>query len=209
QFKKTLAALDRSKARVFSHPRAATVSGQRATVEAIRELRYPTEFDPADAAQPKFFTPTAFETHNVGVTFEFEPIADPDGQVILNVVPSVTTFLGFVDYTSPNLDRKITDPDAIAALLKVPLKEGGVLQPIFTTERLTTVVILSSGSTVLLGLPSNGSEQGADEQPVAAKDAAASPPDQHSVAPKNIAPPGGLQTFVFVTARIIAVEKSN
>jgi general secretion pathway protein D len=96
QLKKAVASLERSKASFFGRPRAVTVSGQRAVVEAVRELRYPTEFDPGTEL-PRRFTPTAFETRNVGVTLEFEPIADPDGQVILNVVPSVVTFLGFVD----------------------------------------------------------------------------------------------------------------
>ena len=209
QLKKALASLARSRARVFSHPRAATVSGQRAVVEALRELRYPTEFNPADPARPDFYVPTAFETRGVGVTFEFEPIADPDGQVILNVVPSVTTFLGFIDYGSLSADRKVAEPDAIGALLKTPLKAGALLQPIFTTEKLTTVVILPSGNTALLGLPNNGSEPSPGESPAASKDAAAQAAGEHTIASKEVAPPGESQTFVFITARLITSEKTS
>jgi hypothetical protein len=209
QLRKTLVSLGRSKARVFSHPRAVTVSGQRAVVQAVRELRYPTEFDPTDPARPDFYTPTAFETRDVGVTFEFEPIADPDGQVILNVVPSVTNFLGFIDFGSISVERKLTESDPIAALLKMPLKGGALLQPIFTTEKLTTVVILPSGNTALLGLPSNGSEPSPDAPAGGPEGAAALAPGERAIAPKDIAPSGGLQTFVFITARLVAPEKSN
>src|SRR5687768_4320192 len=44
QLKKAVASLERTKASFFGRPRAVTVSGQRAIVEAVRELRYPTEF---------------------------------------------------------------------------------------------------------------------------------------------------------------------
>lgn len=138
-----------------------TKSGQRAVVEAIDEVRYATEFDPgqvhvtvqtndpnaeegdvikvkrkiqADGLDP---APTAFETRNVGVTFEVEPIVAPDGTVDLNMVPQHVRLVRF-------------------NAVKVKYGEGGgkemtVAQPQFSTNKVSTSLTMKSGTRKLIG----------------------------------------------------------
>ena len=85
----------------MSAPKVTTKSGRKAIVRVAREFPYPTEFNapgpPAEydrrpgstvSVPPGSFvsqgvvtpsTPTAFETRNLGVTLEVEPIIDSDG----------------------------------------------------------------------------------------------------------------------------------
>jgi hypothetical protein len=92
------------KAKLISCPVVDTKSGNRCVVEVIQEVRYPTEFDPqvggnlvkpvpVDEKVPVKapahpmpaaigVLPTAFETRNVGVTLEAEPILGPDGKLV-------------------------------------------------------------------------------------------------------------------------------
>jgi hypothetical protein len=82
-------------------------SGQRATVDSIREEIFPTEYAPptlpgtflggpgdrtlpADSIHPMLRSPTAFETRNTGVTLEVEPIMGENDQIIdLRVNPEI------------------------------------------------------------------------------------------------------------------------
>ena len=126
-----------------------TKSGQRAVVESVHELIYPSEFDApkppapansadgADKAPPKVensfpinpTTPTAFEKRNIGDTLEVEPVVGPDGMTIdLNLVPQSVRYLG---------DRTIDGPH--------PVK-----QPIFETGKVTTSVSVRDGQPYFL-----------------------------------------------------------
>src|SRR5262249_45722439 len=98
--------LGKGTATLVAWPIVNTKSGIRAVAENIDEVRYPTEFDPATVGflpgvdpgstvkiEPRKAgshlqgVPTAFETRNVGVILEAEPVLEPDGKTIdLNVV---------------------------------------------------------------------------------------------------------------------------
>ena len=84
-------------------------SGQKATVETIREVIYPAEYEPPQIPcsihlppiprQPSprlhHTTPTAFETRNAGVTFEIEPTLGSDAHIInLRLAPEVVAQTG-------------------------------------------------------------------------------------------------------------------
>ncbi len=64
---------------IVTHP------GTRCTVESTNELVYPTEWTPADRAG--FQYPTAFEMHQLGDRFEFEPTLQDESSA-LNVTQS-------------------------------------------------------------------------------------------------------------------------
>lgn len=83
-------------------------SGEKATIESIREEIYPTEYEPPELPcgnpsnmrlpsdpprNPLFRTPTAFETRNTGVTFKVEPLLDSDGTIDLRLNPEIVTRL--------------------------------------------------------------------------------------------------------------------
>jgi general secretion pathway protein D len=153
----------------MSAPSITTRSGQRATIEVVREFIYPTEFDPPQipqnfgatsttsttgtSATSSFpvtpTTPTAFEMRPVGVRMEVDPVIGPDGYTIdLNLAPEVTEFEGFINYGSP---INTSSTDALGNPTTVTLTENKIEQPIFSTRKVTTAVTVWDGQTVAMG----------------------------------------------------------
>ena len=96
-------------------------------------------------------TPTAFETRNIGVTLEVEPIIGPDGYTIdLNLSPEVVEFDGFINYGSP-IFGPLFVPVPIPAIVSQVLTDNVINQPIFSTRKVTTSVSIWDGQTVALG----------------------------------------------------------
>ncbi len=171
QFQVVIRALNQKKGvDLLSSPKVTTKSGQRATIEIIREFIYPVEFDPPQVPQSLNgggavvtpTTPTAFETRNTGVTLEVEPIVGPDGYTIdLNLIPQVVEFEGFINYGSPinSVSTDFTDIfDPITGIFSTSsntssalLTENRIDQPIFATRKVTTSVTIWDGQTVGLG----------------------------------------------------------
>ena len=175
QFQVVLRALDQQKGvDLMTAPKVTTKSGQRATIQLIREFRYPTQFDPPQIPQQvgSFTpvtptTPSAFETKNLGVELEVEPTVGPDGfSIDMTLSPRVTEFDGFINYGSPisttareiNSDPVI-DPDTILGLAfttfgqtgTVLVSENTINQPVFSVRQVTTQVTVYDGQTVVLG----------------------------------------------------------
>lgn len=171
QFQVVIRALSQKKGvDLMSAPSVTTRSGQRATVEVAREFRYPTEFNPpqipqtigattggganafggTSAAFPVTpTTPTAFEMRPVGVRMEVDPVLGPDGFTIdLNLAPEVTEFDGFINYGSP---IQTSATDALGNPTTVVLTENKILQPVFSTRKVTTAVTIWDGQTVAMG----------------------------------------------------------
>ncbi len=175
QFQVVIRALNQKKGvDLMSAPKVTTKSGRKAIVRVAREFPYPTEFSPPEpppptsstsgtsvAPPPGTFvsqgvvtpsTPTAFETRNLGVTLEVEPIIGPDGYTIdLNLSPEVVEFDGFINYGSPILGpilRPLPAPGVIASTVLTP---NVINQPIFSTRKVTTSVSIWDGQTVALG----------------------------------------------------------
>lgn len=121
-------------------------SGQRAKVESIDEYIYPTEYDPPSvpnevtlsdgaAAPISGVTPTAFETRNLGVTLEVDPVLNAEESAIdLNLAPERVELAGFTEWSSEKIDE----------LFKTT-------QPTFHTMKTTTQVTVPDGGYVLLG----------------------------------------------------------
>lgn len=174
QFQVVIRALNQKKGvDLMSAPSVTTKSGQRATVEVIREFIYPTEFEPPEIPQDfgtlgtatgittlgttsgvSSFpvtptTPTAFEMRPVGVRMEVEPTVGSDGYTIdLNLAPEVTEFEGFINYGSP-ISTGATD--ALGNPTTVVLTENKIEQPVFSSRKLTTSVTVWDGQTVAMG----------------------------------------------------------
>ncbi len=175
QFQVVIRALNQKKGvDLMSAPKVTTKSGRKAIVRVAREFPYPTEFNPPEPPPPSTggttgtivltpgtftslgvvtpSTPTAFETRNVGVTLEVEPIIGPDGYTIdLNLSPEVVEFDGFINYGSPifgPLFVPIPSPGLIQSQI---LTDNVINQPIFSTRKVTTSVSIWDGQTVALG----------------------------------------------------------
>jgi len=132
RYRRVLELAKAGKARLEILEGLTTKSGQRAVVESIDEVRYATEFA-APATAKGMATPTAWETRNVGDTFELEPVIGPDGRTCdVNLVPQRVRLAEFRD---------------------MPEIAGGVAssQPIFNAQKITTSTRVSQGEPQYLG----------------------------------------------------------
>jgi hypothetical protein len=178
---KALQTLVRMKADIFSNPIFVVRSGQRAVVEAVREMRYPTQFDPAKDKSDRL-VPTAFETRNVGVTFEAEA-AIKDDQIHLHVVPKMRRFLGFLDMGRHNAGGPFYGPHPMVQALKQEMRDGDAWQPVFDLRQITEDLSVKSGETMLVG----ELKPGATAREIA---------------------PDAPRIYVFITARILPVRNA-
>jgi general secretion pathway protein D len=162
---------------LMTAPSVTTRSGQRATIEVIREFIYPIEFEPPEVpqnfgnnqggggninlpgggvgnGQVNSFpvtptTPTAFDTRKVGVSMEVDPVLGPDNQTIdLTLAPEVVEFEGFINYGSPIQAAAV---NALGQPTTVILTPNTINQPIFSTRKVQTSVTIWDGQTVALG----------------------------------------------------------
>jgi len=169
QFQVVVRSLDQKKGvDLVAQPSVVTRSGQKATLEIVREFIYPTEFDPPqiptsfgntnvfdaitgallDLPLPPAVvtpaTPTAFEMRKTGVLLEVEPVISEDGRTVdLTITPDFTEFVGFVNYGSP-----------IRSLFEgtfFELTPNLIFQPIFENKKVITSVKVWDGATIVLG----------------------------------------------------------
>lgn len=149
QFQVVLRALNQKKGiDVLSAPKVSTKSGMAATVEIVREFRYPQTYEPPQIPQTTGIgrqpitpaTPTDFSMKPVGVTLEVEPTVGPDNNTIdLRLLPQVTEFEGFINYGSPIENRGTV------------VTENIINYPVFSQRKVETQVSIYDGQTVALG----------------------------------------------------------
>lgn len=176
QFQLVIRALNQKKGvDLMSAPKVTTKSGNKAVIRIVREFPYPTEFNPPEVPSVETTgsttvviapgsvistsgvvtptTPTAFDTRNLGVTLEVEPVIGPDNYTIdLNLSPEVVEFEGFVNYGSPINGAAADNPIiALARPTTFEITPNVINQPIFSTRKVTTSVSIWDGQTVALG----------------------------------------------------------
>ncbi|MEI6277897.1 MAG: Amuc_1098 family type IV pilus outer membrane protein [Verrucomicrobiae bacterium] len=172
QFQVVIRALNQKKGvDLMSAPKVTTKSGNKAVIKVVRNFPYPTEFSPPEvpdasssgsgtrtipwgtiisggAVTPT--TPTSFETRDLGVTLEVEPVVGPDNYTIdLNLSPQVVEFEGFINYGSPILGAIFSF--FTFTIDQTTLTENVINQPIFSVRKVTTSVSIWDGQTVALG----------------------------------------------------------
>lgn len=158
---------------VMTAPSIVSRSGEKATIEIIREFIYPTEYEPPElpnnvGGNANFSdngngvglsggntfpvtpaTPTAFETRNTGVTLEVEPTLGEDGYTIdLRFAPEIVEFEGFINYGSP---IQTTAQDALGNPVTITITENRIEMPVFSTRRVNTGLTIYDGHTVAVG----------------------------------------------------------
>lgn len=161
---------------LMTAPSVTAKSGQKATIEIIREFIYPTEYEPPQLPNSvgqgngnngggiggiagggggggSFpvtpATPTAFDTRNTGVTLEIEPtIGENDFVIDLRFVPEIVEFEGFINYGSP-----IQSPgtDALGNPVTSVITENRIEMPVFSARRVNTALTIYDGYTVAVG----------------------------------------------------------
>jgi len=160
---------------LMTAPSVTARSGQKATIEIIREFIYPTEYEPPELPNSVGTgngnngggingvlggggggsfpvtpaTPTAFDTRNTGVTLEIEPtIGENDFVIDLRFVPEIVEFEGFINYGSP-----IQSPgtDALGNPVVSVITENRIEMPVFSSRRVNTALTIYDGYTVAVG----------------------------------------------------------
>jgi general secretion pathway protein D len=157
---------------LMTAPSVTAKSGQKATIEIIREFIYPTEYEPPELPNSTGVTggigggvlgvgggggsfpvtpatPTAFDTRNTGITLEVEPtIGDNDFVIDLRFVPEIVEFEGFINYGSP-----IQSPgtDALGNPVVSIITENRIEMPVFSSRRVNTSLTIYDGYTVAVG----------------------------------------------------------
>lgn len=154
---------------VMTAPSILARSGEKATIEVIREFIYPTEYEPPEIPQSTSptsstgdgggaaggvfpvtpATPTAFETRNTGVTLEVEPtIGEDDYSINLRFIPELVEFEGFINYGSP-IQSFATD--LVGNPITITITENRIEQPVFATRKVETGLTIYDGYTVAVG----------------------------------------------------------
>ncbi|MEM1059515.1 MAG: hypothetical protein AAGK14_09730 [Verrucomicrobiota bacterium] len=103
---------------LLASPKVTTKNRTEATIEIVRELRYPTEFERPEINSEIFIvnflqpgqeivfivlpaTPSEFEVEDIGVTLRVTPTTYPDQRIDLELAPEVVDFEGFINYGQP------------------------------------------------------------------------------------------------------------
>lgn len=162
---------------IMQHPSVIVRPGEKATFFSGRELIYPTEYDPpevpnsagninddwggyegfGDRVPVMPITPahpSAFETRQLGTVFNVEVsgISDDKSIVEMTVVPEIVEFDGFINYGTPILSPVTSrEKDAEENIIMVKSADNLILQPVFSTRRLTAPVRIATGSTLVIG----------------------------------------------------------
>ena len=135
-------------------------SGQKSTSESLQEYTYPAEYDPPVSPPAKDGVPlggfpvtpgipTAFETRNVGFTFEIEPTLGLTDHIIdLRLNPEIIYHVR----------------NEVWAEWKVEHGNALVQLPIFYSLKLNTAVTLVAGQPLMIGALSPRNEQGVPDE---------------------------------------------
>ena len=151
---------------LMTAPSVTARSGQKATIEVIREFIYPTEYEPPElpkqnnggggivgGAPPPAIatpaTPTAFEMRATGVTLDIEPtIGENDFVIDLRFLPEIVEFEGFINYGSPILAPSV---DILGNPVSTVITENRIEMPVFSKRSVNTSLTIYDGYTVAVG----------------------------------------------------------
>ncbi len=136
---------------LMTSPSITASSKQLAVIEVIRDFTYPKAWE---RESDQAWKPTVFDTKKVGTTLEVLPKLRADGSLSLEVKPTVTEFLGFVDLET---GKAATEKDHSAKSAQVLQAEesqkaatANRLKPIFSERKCSKGAALHSGETLVL-----------------------------------------------------------
>jgi Bacterial type II and III secretion system protein len=136
--------IDKNDATLVESTMVTARSGQRARVESIHEFIYPTEYSTGEIVHPTDTSSLqvspqamAFETRNVGITLEVDPILGLDERTIdLNIAPELVYLAGMPSWGAHKSDG-----------VKIDVK-----MPSFYTVKISTQVSAIAGEYVLVAV---------------------------------------------------------
>jgi len=151
---------------VLVRPEVITRSGQNAEIASVRQLTYPTEFEPPEIPNAAGgglsivtpATPTSFDVENLGVSLEVLPEVSADRQFIeVSVKPTISEFEGFVNYGTPIVGTNsssvidlTTGASSTSGSVGV-LTNNDILVPLFKKVTTNANVVVQNGHTIVVG----------------------------------------------------------
>ncbi|MGC4017354.1 MAG: type II and III secretion system protein [Luteolibacter sp.] len=174
---------------LMSCPSVVTRNGQTASIRMVREMKYPTEYEPPEipnrvgnvstngtdgsdeADSGGIFPvtpshPTAFATREVGTILEVLPTVSADKRTVdLQLKPEITDFDGFVNYGTPINSIAV---DATGNAGSTPITQNAILMPVFSKIAInTSSITIADGATVVIGgLLQERAQRVADKTPI-------------------------------------------
>lgn len=164
---------------LMSAPKVVVQSGGSTRIEVVRDFRYPDpngydppEIPPATGGDSSVLlvvnsgvvipaTPTAFTNRGIGVVLNVRSARVEGGLIEMTLEPEVTDFDGFINYASPITSLS---PDLQS---RVVVSESPLFAPVFSTRKVTTIVRIVDGQTLVMGgLIDNKIEEINDKVPV-------------------------------------------
>ncbi|WP_411847444.1 hypothetical protein AAFN60_09025 [Roseibacillus persicicus] len=143
---------------VLSQPTVTTRDGKSGTVSVVREMIFPTEYDPPVASTGKLGTgnsfpvtpsaPSEFESRELGFTASF--VGRVKGAQELEVEFDIkrSAFLGFINYGSPILTE---GSGLFGKSVKVVVSENRIEMPVFDQRKIASTVSLTPGQYLAIG----------------------------------------------------------
>jgi type II secretory pathway component GspD/PulD (secretin) len=113
--------IDEDEGKMLAKPNMTAIDGTQAIYFAGQEVPYISS--PAQS-QGATFTPATVEFKTVGITLNFKPRIDRDGNITIEVNPQVSTLVGFIDLGS---GAKAPQTQTRQATATVRVKSGDVL----------------------------------------------------------------------------------
>lgn len=123
--------IEEGKAEIIDSVASTFVSGSRGKVQSVLELHHPTVFKKISETpgDPEF--PKAFDTRNVGIYFEADPVLSADGdEVDLNFAFEWSRYLGEA-------------PDGRTPTGRI--QESDLISPMFSQQKITTGITMPVG----------------------------------------------------------------
>jgi general secretion pathway protein D len=164
---------------LMTAPSVMARSGQKATIEIIREFIYPTEYEPPELPNSTGTnfggggtivdpitgiignsggggsfpvtpaTPTAFETRNTGITLEIEPTIGENDFVI--DLRFVPEIVEFEGFINYGSPIQTNGTDILGNPVPLVITENRIEMPVFSSRRVTTSLTIYDGYTVAVG----------------------------------------------------------
>ena len=155
----TVNAIDQNKrSEILSAPKIITVSGERATIQRVREEYYPDSWEAPEIETTngtsllRHAVPEFDEATKIGIDFTVLPQVDPDNYTIsLDLHPIITYFSGWSEYPySATVTTRTTRP-FLPPVVTGTFTSGSIKMPIISTQELRVTVKVYDGETIVIG----------------------------------------------------------
>ena len=143
---------------LLTSPTVTTRNGKTGSFSDVRELIYPTEYNPPEipkkgSSEGEVFpvtpsSPSSFEMRQLGLTGSFQSRVKGADEIEVELKLQRDALLGFVNYGSPILTES---KGLFGKSTPVVITENRIEMPVFSSRKLATTVSLRPGQYIAIG----------------------------------------------------------